>query len=266
MCLRGLQAEFQSSLLSGERDFIRRVVGANEAEAAARLDVYRNAYRLRLREALQVDYPKLELLLGDEAFAGLCDDYIAAYPSHHPSLRWFGRAMADFLINTAPYRDQPVLSEMAAFEWAQGLVFDASDRDVLDENALVTLTPEDWPGLRLTAHPGVRRLDLEWNVPPIWRALEDDRIPPFPLRGPRSQSWLLWRRDLAIHWRSLTPDEAWAIDAWRDGACFAELCEGLCAWMEPEVVALNAAGMLRGWLREGLVAEVESILGKWSDE
>lgn len=63
----------------------------------------------------------------------------------------------------------------------------------------------------------------------------------------------MWRQDLDIHWRSLSVDESWAIDAWCSGACFAELCEGLCEWIDPGQVAAHAAALLKGWISAGLV-------------
>ena len=59
-------------------------------------------------------------------------------------------------------------------------------------------------------------------------------------------SWVMWRHDLIVRWRSLEGDEAWALRAVSGGASFAEMCEGLCDWHEADAVPLRAAGILRG--------------------
>jgi hypothetical protein len=254
MPLHTLQRDFQSAVLNGNAHFHAQVVGSAAADASQRLDIYARAYRLRLLEALQGDYAKLAILLGDAQFESLALGYIASHPSQHPSLRWLGRHMAGFLAATPPWSSQPLLAEMAAFEWTQSEVFDAPDDATVGVADIATLPAQSWAGLRLKAHPSLRRLDLVWNVPAIWRALDDGSEPPPARAGQSAQSWLMWRRDLDIHWRSLDAGESRAVDAWRNGACFAEICEGLCEWIDAGQVAGHAALLLKGWVGDGLVS------------
>jgi hypothetical protein len=253
MQLRALQRDFQSALMTGATSINPQVVSTPEASAVQRLDIYVQACRLRLLDALETDYAKLAACVGDAQFEALGRAYISRYPSQHPSLRWLGRHMADFLAATPPWSGQPLLAEMAAFEWAQGEVFDAPDHAPLSPAAIAAIPAESWADLRLRAQPALRRLDLTWNVPSIWLALDTDRQPPAPRAGDVPSGWLMWRQDLDIHWRSLSVDESWAIDAWRSGACFAELCEGLCEWIDTGQVAAHAATLLKGWISAGLV-------------
>lgn len=256
--LARLQSEFQAYLLHHKQDMTSQVVGTAKAGAQERLDVYGNAYRLRLLAALETDFPALLALVGATVFRQLGGAYIDVHPSEHPSLRWFGRHMSDFLRRTPPYAAQLVLAEMAAFEWAQGEVFDAEDCSCVSVEAIASLSSEAWPTMPLALHPSVRRLDLEWSVPPMWQAIDKGEIPPAPARVERAVSWLLWRRGLEIHWRSLEPGETWAIDACMRGWNFGDLCEGLCEWSEASNVALLAAGMLKRWLIDGLIMRAES--------
>jgi len=258
MPLLTLQRDLQSALTHGDTRFVAQVDGSPQASTAMRLSIYARAYRLRLQDALAGDFAKLAILLGDEQFEALCRDYIDRHPSQHPSLRWLGRHMAEFLAVTPPWSARPLLAEMAAFEWAQGEVFDAADAATVTSAELATLPAKAWAGLRLQAHPSLRRLALHWNAPAIWRALDDGNEPPTAQRGDVPLSWLLWRQDLRIHWRSLGSDENRAIDAWCNGARFADICAGLCDWMDPGVVAAYAATLLKGWLAAGLVSALHS--------
>ena len=61
------------------------------------LDIYRNAYRVRLIEALNETYPVLHAVLGDDDFATLGEEFVAAHPSVHRSIRWYGSELSDFL-------------------------------------------------------------------------------------------------------------------------------------------------------------------------
>ncbi|HEV2322083.1 MAG TPA: DNA-binding domain-containing protein, partial [Gammaproteobacteria bacterium] len=234
-----------------------QVVGDALAGAEERVRVYVEAYRLRLLEVLEDNYTGLHALVGDEEFDRLGRAYIDAHPSAHPSVRWFSRHLEGFLRETAPYSDHSYLAEMAAFEWAQGLVFDAADEPVARLEDLAAVTPDAWAGLRFSLHPATRLLALHWNVPQSWQALEAGEAPELQPHE-TAASWLLWRAQLMSHWRSLGEDEAWALDALREGRNFGELCEGLCRWHAPEAVALQAASFLKLWLTDGLISAVHT--------
>jgi hypothetical protein len=68
--------------------------------------------------------------------------------------------------------------------------------------------------------------------------------------------WMVWRQGLRIYFRSLSVDQAWMLDALRDGQAFAEVCEGLTEWIDAQHVALHAAGLLKQWLEDGLIAHI----------
>jgi hypothetical protein len=227
------------------------VVADAKAGAVERMDVYAHAYRLRLAEVLANDFPALRATAGTQDFDRIARAYLDAHPSTRFSVRWFGARLADFLRAHEPAR--PVLAELAAFEWAQGEAFDALDAAALSVDDVAQLPPDAWPGLRLTPHPSLRRLDLEWNAAVIARAIDEGEEPPEPERG-APVAWLLWRRDLVVRWRSLAPDEAAALDAVRTGTTFGDVCEILCAHVEPDAAAMHAASLLKRWLADGLLA------------
>lgn len=227
------------------------------AGAAQRFAVYAYAYRARLLEALQQDFPALHALVGEAMFDRLGRRYIEAHPSTTPSLRWFGRHYAEFLRRAEP--GQPLWSETAAFEWAQGEVFDAPDVATVGLAVMASIPPRAWADMRLLMHPSLHLLPLCWNVPA--RVAAQSRGEPLPdaVENTQPVTWLLWRRDLDIHWRALSIDEAAALGATGDNASFGEICECLCEWIDPDQVALHAAGLLKRWLNDGLIVDIEGL-------
>ena len=262
--LRALQSSFQNYVLCGDQDMVSRVAANDDDDARERLDVYAEAYRLRLLEALEIDYPGLHSLLGDEQFEQAGRAYIDANPSDNPSVRWFGRHMAAFLRGTAPYSAMPLLNEMAAFEWAQGEVLDAADAPLIRMEDVATIAPEAWPGMRFDLHPSIRTLALEWNVPPLWQQFEAEQTPQVPTAPEGKTRWLLWRQEYMTHWRSVSADEQWSLDQISRGATFGEICTGLCEWVEEDAVALHAATLLKQWIGDGLISNV--TLDQYSDQ
>jgi len=111
----------------------------------------------------------------------------------------------------------------------------------------------DWPALKFEFIAALRWLDLYWNVPQVAAALDDGEPPPAAEAGEFPRRWLLWRRELKTHWRSLEVHEAWAIEQAASGANFAGICEGLLEWIDAEQVALTAAGFLKQWVNDQLL-------------
>jgi hypothetical protein len=255
--LRHLQERLQSYVLEDDRGIEEQVISTSKISACARLEIYAEAYRLRLLGALENDFPALKALLGNEAFSKLGRTYIEAHPSHHFSLRYFGRHLKRFLTHTSPYRQAPWLAEMAAFEWALGEVFDAADSRTLTLDEIATIPPMKWAQMRLHFHPSVHRLDLHWNVPLLWKAIDQHESPGPPVESHIPLPWVLWRQDLKNYFRSLKEDEAWALDAAQAGKTFGTICEGLCIWHEEAKVPQQAAILLQRWVTDGLLSRID---------
>ena len=256
MTLGTLQQRLQAHVLRGEHAIEAHVVGDSAPEVAARLAIYANAYRARLTEALASNYPALAKLLGTRDFATLADRYIAVHVSRTPSIRHYGDALSEFLASDAGYQDVPLLAELAAWEWAMTEVFDAADGSPVGAGALACVAPEDWADLRLSFHPSVRRLQLQWNVPPLWKALAADEPRPAHELAARPQAWLQWRDGLQVRFRSLDADEAAALQVVMDGGSLGELCMRLSELVDAADAPARAALCLRGWLDAGLVTEI----------
>ena len=255
--LNELQQDFMGWLLHEQPDLANKIEETGKVPRQVRMDIYANAYRLRLLESLQDSFPALHTLLGDDRFEALGFDYIAHQPSHHFSIRYFGHRLADFLTDNTRYPDNALLAEMACFEWAIRDAFDAKDQTPLTFDALTQFPPELWADLAFELHPSTRRIDLSWDVPKLWQAIEEEQPPVEPEKNEYPIGWLIWRHELITHYRSLDVDEAWAIDAALDGASFTMICEGLCEWIDEINAAERAAGFLATWVNEGLVVAVK---------
>jgi hypothetical protein len=251
-----LQAHFQRYVLTGEGAFVGAIVGDARADADTRASIYYEAYRLRLVEALETDFDALRDYLGEERFDELCRDYVGAHVSDHYSIRHYGRHMACFLADTGPWRDEPFLAELATFEWAMMDAFDASDAPIAAVADMGQVPPEQWPGLTFALHPSLQRINLSWNAPAVWNAVDRKEPLPAAVKTDHPVGWMVWRKDLHIYFRSLSVDQAWMLDALRAGQTFSEVCEGLTEWIDAQHVALHAAGLLKQWLEDGLISGV----------
>jgi hypothetical protein len=254
--LRRLQQELQSYLLGEDSTISAAIVDAPPLPIAARLGIYRNAYQVRLIEALDDTYPLLHTVLGDEVFSALGEEFVAAQPSVHRSIRWYGRELAEFLGRHAPYAEQPILAELALLEWTLAEVFDSADAEPVLRAALSAIDPSAWSELRFEFHPSLRRLLLHWNTAAVWQAMSRGETPPDPSCAEHPMPWLLWRQDLQNYFRSMAADESAALDAARRGADFAQICEALTEWLPEAEIPLRAASLLGLWADSGIIVAV----------
>ena len=254
--LRRLQRQFQRHVLAGSNEIVAHITGTQKTSSEARLAIYVEGYRVRLTEGLAADFPALHTLLGEQGFESLVHAYIDVHPSEHFSMRYLGSHLSEFLARTSPHVDMPVLSEMAAFEWRLRSAFDAADADVCSVGDIEAIEPSRWGHMRFGFHPSVNRLDLSWNVPAIWNAVEKNEELPKPDANDMTLPWLIWRQDLRTYFRSLTIDEAGSLDALIAGRSLSQVCEQLCQWIEYGVVATHAARLVKRWVSDGLIERV----------
>lgn len=253
--LGDLQRAFQDYLLASSDAFQAAVRDTRKADRVTLLDVYRDGYALRLIEVLINDYPGLMAMAGPADFDHLARAYITAHPSHHPSVRWYGRGLADFLGRTSPYDRTPAAAEMARFEWALGEAFDSPDVTAITADALIALPQEAWETLSFTALPSLRRLTLAFEAPQAWQRREEVEAGDLEVeRAPEPLVWAIWRPELISNFRSLDHDEAAMLDALVEGRSFPDMCEAVALFTGEEQAPARAAGLLRAMVEGGMLA------------
>lgn len=250
--LNALQLAFQQYVLQGMSEVHDSVASANPDE---RLRIYHDAYRLRLIEALASGYQALRAYMGLTAFNVACRAYIEHAPSLLRNVRWYGAHLPRFLQEMHPFSEQPLLSEIASFEWALTTSFDAAEQSTVSFEDLTIICAEDWPRLSFTLHPCVDLLALRTNAPAFRKAFDAGDPLPSAILAERPTSWLIWRNRYTVCFRSLSAAEEWALRAVRGKADFTALCEGLCEWIAPDEAAPHAAGLVRGWVDDGLIVQ-----------
>lgn len=254
--LAKLQKNFQRYVHHRTGPMQDMIVGDVRASTHTRLEIYAEAYRLRLLEVLGNEFTGLRALARAKKFEQICRDYIESHPSPHANVRWYGDGLAQFLRESASWKDQVALADMAALDWAISTAFDAHDQAALALDAVAAIAPPAWPGMQPVLHPAVQCLQQHWNVAEIRKAADHKKRVPKLTSLPAASDWLVWRKDLEVFYRAVTPDEAAALNACLNNACFAELCEILLAWHDEANVAMRAATLLRRWVEDELVIEI----------
>jgi len=136
------------------------VAGNERLSPVEQLDIYREQFWLRHRDALREDFVSIAVLLGDETFDAMCADYLEACPPESFSLRDLGGHLADFVAGDPKWSGDPLVGELARLEWCFVESFDAPDAPPLDPRSIVAASEDQWPRARVAIHPAVQRIAL----------------------------------------------------------------------------------------------------------
>lgn len=253
--LRKLQHDFLGYLQDNEdAGIVERIESSPQRSAAERMMFYGNAYSLRLKEALCTDYERLHSYLGDELFDTLMQHYIEKYPSHHPSLRYFGQHMVKLLEHMQLFKQLPEVAEIARIDHAFANSFDAADCQCVSAVDLAQLVPESWPALTLRFHDAVQLLPQQYNSFQIWRALSNEEPPPKKITS--DTTWVIWRQDLVSRYRALDSAELTALKIAMSAGCFSDLCAALLEHFSEQETPQLAVAYLQQWINSQMVCEL----------
>lgn len=251
MNLRELQIDFQRALFDTEckgTDWISE--SARGLSARNRLDIYYNAYRLRLIDVLMDTFEHSAIYLGDDWFNQLAANYVQSHHSTYTNIGLYGKEFPDFLAEQLP--DDGEVSELALMDWKLRRAFDGADSSVMTQDDLQQLASEG-SSIRLQPVPTLTTCTQHFNTLDIWHAINQDQTPPVVEGLSLPIEILIWRKGHSPHFRSLAKIESAAIAR----VCSADTLEAIGAALEqdfPDVdVATEFGVMLHRWLDDEII-------------
>ena len=131
--------------------------------AFERLEIYNRMYWFRIIDCFYDDNPGLRAALGDREFNALALAYLERHPSHSFTLRNLCSHLEEF-IRGEPRWTKPrtaLALDIARFEWAQTVAFDAASRPVVKAEEFGRVSPSR---LRLGLQTYVTLLDLKHPI------------------------------------------------------------------------------------------------------
>ncbi len=181
----------------------------------ARLEIYVDAYYERLLECLRQEFCGTQYAVGEELFDALAFGYLQSYPSRSYTLGQLGASFAEYLDKHRLHAQEApagvpatwpdFVVELAQFERVQREVFDAEGTErgnLLDFDALASVAPEHWPGLRLTLAPCLRLFHAMHPVHEFWQSYREESG---PASAELAQTWVaVNRRNYTIERHALS--------------------------------------------------------------
>ncbi len=251
--LARLQAEFKDYLFSGanEAAFAPWISAGNGIDVTHRLDVYRNAYYIRLQEALAHNFPALLADMGEAAFGQAMAAYLKACPSTSPSLRQLGERLPGYLMS----RNKAHWADLARVEWAVFNAFDAADADALTVDDMQKIPPDAWRDLRFALHPSASLLEVSRHAFEVWAAYRQKQTLP-DRQTHETVPLLIWRGPDGPAVKLLSIESHTLFVALSDRESFAQACERFLSFIPHDDIAQTAAVCLLDLLRRGCLSKI----------
>ncbi len=246
------QADFMAQVLDDERPL---PAGWTPRHAAG-LAIYRNAFRVRLVDALRETYERTARWVGEDAFRAAAAHHVIQTPPNSWTLDHVTEGFVEVLEQL--FAGDPEVAELAWLEWAIHRAFVAADIAPLDAAGFAAASSgfgeEDWAGLRVEFLPSLYLRVLGHDVGALWNALASDdfAVPNYALPVPVPM--LVWREDLRPTFMSFDNAEGQALRQMLDGENYGEMVQRLAGQIGEEEAVMQSGAMLGGWLGNGLIA------------
>lgn len=165
---------------------INRILGGAAVPADIGLEVYRHAYRARLRDCLADDFAAVQQVVGEASFAVLADAYINEIPPSASTLNRYGSQFPAWLRQALPrltlelnlrLPQRTHVVELADLEWALVEAIHAPAVISVTRSALAKLPPGGWAEVRLVPVPSLRVVRCTWSINATYAAFLSQRIP-----------------------------------------------------------------------------------------
>lgn len=159
---------FAQALLDPEDQPVRWQAGAWAGQPG--FAVYRNTVAKACIDALAVNYPVVQRLVGEAWFRGMAAAYLQAQPPRDGRLLLYGQGLPDFVSQWTPDKDVPYLGGVARLDrwWTEAHT--SSDAVPVSADDLSSLPADALTATRLLPHPAARWAWFdELPVYSLWR-------------------------------------------------------------------------------------------------
>ena len=142
MRLATTQQQFLHMLIDRPNNLATEIREGGKIDVAARLGIYRHAYRARLTEVMQDIFEHTWTYIGDDSFEQCAHSYVDRTTPSGRTLQGFGATFPDWLVDRFP--EDADIADVARIDWMLRVAFDGANAKPIVIGDLAALTPDDW--------------------------------------------------------------------------------------------------------------------------
>ncbi len=190
MKLADFQAEFTAAIRY-QNDGSGCGIHSDAFTSEQRLQIYRNNFVVGLVEILQITYPMVEALVGEECFSALARHHVLHHPPVHGDVSDYGEGFCETLTLFDQVLEQaPYLPEVARFEWFLDLARQQQQHvalavDLKPLHQLSEVTSQEQAQLVFHVKPGVLAFESCHAVFDLKKAIESQQFDDLTLDQPQ---------------------------------------------------------------------------------
>jgi hypothetical protein len=212
-------------------------------------------YFLRMRDALELDYPAVLHFLGEDAFTKLVREYVQAYPSRSYTLNRLGDHLPDYIRSAKGIRQRNFLYDLARLELAITQVFDAAESPLLSAQAIAAVPAAAWEVARLRPIETFRLLSFRYPVSAYLQSVREEA--PHP-KLPCRDTWVaIYRRDYVVHRLDLVRPAYELLQALQTGKSLGDAVMETARRFRGRDLTEQLFRWFREWISEGIFQSVD---------
>lgn len=171
------QSDFTKAIFDAGLSVPVGLVNPDGAPATKRFSVYRNNVAVSLSEALEVTFPVIRTLVGDEFFKAMAGVFLRQHAPSSPVLMYYGAEMPAFLEGFQPVEHLGYLPDVARVELALCRSYHAADTPPIDPQALQQIAPDALTAAGLQLAPSVHLIRSSWPAASLFHANSTPNAP-----------------------------------------------------------------------------------------
>ncbi len=170
-----------------------------------RVGIYRRMYFLRMRDALEIDFPSVLHFLGKARFEAVMEEYFTKYPSNSYTLNDTGTRFPAF-VRSSLLPDNEFIAELAELELAISNVMEAQETPPISAEKIAAIPPDAWNEARFTPVDAFALHQFAYPVHEYLCAFEEETSD-FPLIELRSNYVYIHRSEFRTKHFALNAEE-----------------------------------------------------------
>jgi len=185
--LHQLQQDFAAAL-HYQPSTVAAEIADGQFPAEQLIQIYRNNFIISLSEILEVVYPCVKAVVGEECFSQLARQHVLTHPLQQGDVSHYGQGLCDTIHNQPELVTAvPYLVDLANLEWCLDRAAHAPAIDCqFPFYKLQQLTEANLPQLRLDVPEPTFCIDSDYPIATIWQMITDNTIEEIDLSQPES--------------------------------------------------------------------------------
>lgn len=185
--LHQLQQDFAAAL-HYQPSTVTAEIANGQFPAEQLIQIYRNNFIISLSEILEVVYPCVKAVVGEECFGQIARQHVLTHPLQQGDVSHYGQGLCDTICNQPELvAAVSYLADLARLEWYLDRAAHAPAIDCqFPFYKLQQLTEANLPQLRLDVPEPTFCIDSDYPVATIWQMITDNAIEEINLNQPES--------------------------------------------------------------------------------